>query len=298
MSQTHSPGPARVPASLDWQDYPLPAKGPPGRIAVQVARGVKSRALRASRDLLVALPPSYTAEARSYPVLYMQDGQNLFDPATSHAGDWRLPATLDALAGRGVEAIVVGIPNGGRRRSYEYSPFRDTIHGGGGGGDRYLAFLVETVKPLVDRSFRTLPDRAHTVIAGSSLGGLISLYALWRHAEVFGAAGVLSPALWFADRAMLRYAERTAPRVPGRIYLDVGTGEGKEAVADARALREILTRPGFARCTELAWVEDEGGGHDEAAWGRRFREAMPFLLGTRELGSWGAGGTSPSSLVP
>ena len=271
---------------------------PPGRTTLQVARGVASRTLRTSRDLLVALPPSYTAEARSYPVLYMQDGQNLFDPATSHAGDWGLPATLDALADRGVEAIVVGIPNAGRRRSYEYSPFRDTIHGGGGGGDRYLAFLVETVKRLVDRSFRTLPDRAHTVIAGSSLGGLISLYALWRHAEVFGAAGVLSPALWFADRAMLRYAERTAPRVPGRIYLDVGTGEGEEAVADARALHEILTRPGFARCTELAWVEDEGGGHDEAAWGRRFGAAMPFLVGAGEPGSWGAGGTASSSLAP
>jgi predicted alpha/beta superfamily hydrolase len=260
----------------------MPGPGAPGRIALRVARGVTSRELRTTRDLVVALPPSYATGARSYPVLYMQDGQNLFDPATSHAGDWGLPATLEALADRGVEAIAVGIPNAGRRRSYEYSPFRDTIHGGGGGGDRYLAFLVQTVKPLVDRSFRTLPERAHTVIAGSSLGGLISLYALWRHAEVFGAAGVLSPALWFADRAMLRYAERTAPRLPGRIYLDVGTAEGEEAVADARALREILTRPGFARCSQLSWVEDEGAGHDEAAWGVRFREAMPFLLGGSE----------------
>lgn len=292
----------RETATVEWQDHPLPASGPPTRITVQVARGVASRELRTARDLLVALPPSYTAGSRHYPVLYMQDGQNLFDPATSHAGDWGLPATLDALADQGVEAIVVGIPNAGPRRSYEYSPFRDTIHGGGGGGDRYLAFLVKTVKPLVDRAFRTLPERAHTVIAGSSLGGLISLYALWPHAEVFGAAGVLSPALWFADRAMLRFAERTAPRLPGRIYLDVGTGEGEEAVADAGALREILTRPGFARCTDLAWVEEEGGGHDEVAWGKRFRAAMPFLLGARELGSWGASATAspkdPSSLAP
>lgn len=272
----------REPAEVEWQDHPLPAGAPPVRVGLRVARGVASRELRTSRDLVAALPPSYAAGDRRYPVLYMQDGQNLFDPATSHAADWGLPATLDALADRGVEAIVVGIPNAGRRRSYEYSPFRDTIHGGGGGGDRYLAFLMRTVKPLVDRSFRTLPERAHTVIAGSSLGGLISLYALWRHAEVFGAAGVLSPALWFADRAMLRYAERTAPRLPGRIYLDVGTGEGEEAVTDARALREILTRPGFARCTELAWVEEEGGGHDEGAWGRRFSHALPFLLGSSE----------------
>ncbi len=278
MRQTQPP----TPASHEWSDYPTSGPAAVGRIALRVARGVTSRELRTTRDLVVALPPSYATGSRRYPVLYMQDGQNLFDPGTSHAGDWGLPAALDALADRGVEALVVGIPNSGRRRSYEYSPFRDAIHGGGGGGDRYLGFLVQTVKPLIDRSFRTLPERARTVIAGSSLGGLISLYALWRHAEVFGAAGVLSPALWFADRAMLRYAERTAPRLPGRIYLDVGTAEGEEAVADARALREILTRPGFARCIELAWVEEEGAGHDEAAWGRRFREAMPFLLGGSE----------------
>ena len=280
-----STGKSREQARVEWRDYPLPGSARPGRIAVRVARGVASPELRTSRDLLVALPPSYTAEGRRYPVLYMQDGQNLFDPATSHAGDWGLPASLDLLADRGVEAIVVGIPNAGRRRSYEYSPFRDTIHGGGGGGDRYLAFLVETVKRLVDRSFRTLPDRAHTVIAGSSLGGLISLYALWRHADVFGAAGVLSPALWFADRAMLRYAGRTAARVPGRIHLDVGTGEGAEAVADARALRDILVAAGYVPGRDLSYVEEEGGGHDEAAWGRRFLTAMPFLLGTTEPGS-------------
>src|ERR1043166_3293200 len=178
-----STGKSREQARVEWRDYPLPGSARPGRIAVRVARGVASPELRTSRDLLVALPPSYTAEGRRYPVLYMQDGQNLFDPATSHAGDWGLPARLDRLAGRGVEAVVVGVPHGGRGRRYEYSPFRDPVQGGGG-GDRYLAFLAGTVKPLVDASFRTLPGRGHTIIAGSSLGGLISLYALWRHAEV------------------------------------------------------------------------------------------------------------------
>src|SRR6266545_3726756 len=161
MRQTQPP----TPASHEWSDYPTSGPAASGRIALRVARGVTSRELRTTRDLVVALPPSYASGGRRYPVLYMQDGQNLFDPATSHAGDWGLPAALDALADQGLEAIVVGIPNAGRRRSYEYSPFRDTIHGGGGGGDRYLAFLVQAVKPLVDRSFRTLPERAHTVIA-------------------------------------------------------------------------------------------------------------------------------------
>src|ERR1043166_865729 len=268
---------------VEWREYPLPENGRPGpsRVTLRAARDVWSATLQNARDLLVALPPSYHEGARLSPVLYMQDGQNLFDPATSHAGDWGLPARLDRLADRGVEAIVVGIPNAGRGRRYEYSPFRDPVQGGGG-GDSYLAFLAGTVKPLVDASFRTLPDRGHTIIAGSSLGGLISLYALWRHAAVFGAAGVLSPALWFAGRAVLGYVERTAPRTAGRVYLDVGAGEGDGALADARALRAILAGAGEAERGELCYLEDPSGEHHETDWGRRFGDAVPFLLGSSE----------------
>src|SRR5207248_11162023 len=176
----------------------------PGQPTLGVRRRAGSPQLRNRRDLLIALPTGYQASTAAYPVVYMQDGQNLFDPAASFAGDWGLRATLADLARKGLEAIVVGIPHMGKRRPFEYSPFVDPVNGGGG-GERYLAFVVETVKPLVDRAFRTLPDRGHTVIAGSSLGGLISLYALFRYPDCFGAAGVLSPALWFADGAVLRY---------------------------------------------------------------------------------------------
>src|ERR1051326_9623902 len=117
-----STGKTREPARVEWRYYPLPGSARPGRIAVRVARGVASPELRTSRDLLVALPPSYTAEGRRYPVLYMQDGQNLFDPATSHAGDWGLPASLDSLGDRGVEASVGGVPNPGRRRRHGHRP--------------------------------------------------------------------------------------------------------------------------------------------------------------------------------
>src|SRR5437879_3681147 len=158
------------------------------------------------RNLLVYTPASYARGDARYPVVYMQDGQNLFDPATSFEGDWGIRATLADLAQTGLEAIVVGIPHQGKRRPFEYSPFVDPVNGGGG-GEQYLAFVVETVKPLVDRGFRTLRNRGQTVIAGSSLGGLISLYAFFRHPDVFGAAGVLSPALWFAGGAILRYIE-------------------------------------------------------------------------------------------
>jgi predicted alpha/beta superfamily hydrolase len=254
-----------------WRSYPLPGTGAPGSISLQVTT-------LPHRDLLVALPPGYERASRRYPVVYLQDGQNLFDPATSFAHDWRLVATLNQLAGEGTEAIVVGIPNRGRRRRAEYSPFRDLLHGGGG-GDRYLAFVVETVKPLVDAAFRTLAGRSHTVIGGASLGGVISLYALYRHAGIFGAASVQSPALWFARRALLRFVARQPRPADSRIHLDSGTAEGTETLQDARELRELLLHAGYAEGRDLSYVEEEGGGHDELVWGRRFRDALPFLLG-------------------
>ena len=266
---------------IEWNEYPLTGTGKPGQATLKVYSDILSPQLRNYRDILVALPPGYREGTDSHPVIYFQDGQNLFDPATSYAGDWGLVETLNGLSANPLQPILVSIPNMGRRRRYEYSPFRDIIHGGGG-GDRYLAFLVETVKPLVDASFRTRSERQHSVIAGSSLGGLISLYGLFRYADVFGAAGVQSPALWFADGAMLRFVEEMAGLAVGRVHLDVGTEEGDEALLDVRALKRLLEAGGHRLGADLSYVEEEGADHDEAAWGRRFREAMPFLLGTAE----------------
>jgi predicted alpha/beta superfamily hydrolase len=266
---------------IPWSEYPLTGTGSPGQAVLRVYPDILSPQLRNYRDILVALPPGYQEGGAGHPVIYLQDGQNLFDPRTSYAGDWGLVETLNGLGSGDPQPILVGIPNMGRRRRYEYSPFRDIIHGGGG-GDRYLAFLVETVKPLVDASFRTRPERPHTVIAGSSLGGLISLYGLFRYAEVFGAAGVQSPALWFADGAVLRFVAEMAGMAVGRMHLDVGTEEGDEALLDVRALRDLLLLGGHRLGADLCYVEEEGADHDEAAWGRRFRSAIPFLLGTRE----------------
>jgi predicted alpha/beta superfamily hydrolase len=265
---------------IESGEYPLAGTGDPGQVAIRVVREVLSPQLRNYRDLLVALPPGYSETEIAHPVIYMQDGQNLFDPATSYAGDWGLVDTLGETALDGVPPIVVGIPNIGRRRRYEYGPFRDIIHGGGG-GDRYLAFVAETVKPLVDASFRTRPERSHTVIAGSSLGGLISLYGLYRYADVFGAAGVLSPALWFAGGAILRFVEELADLSVGRIHLDVGTGEGRGSLFDVRRLRDLLLAAGHIQGRDFSYVEEEGAEHDEEAWGRRFRDAMPFLIGSQ-----------------
>jgi len=266
---------------IEWGEYPLAGTGEPGQVAIRVMRDVLSPQLRNYRDLLVALPPGYPETGTVHPVIYMQDGQNLFDPATSYAGDWGLVDALQESDAGGTVPILVGIPNTGRRRGYEYGPFRDIIHGGGG-GDRYLAFVVETVKPLVDASFRTRPERPHTVIAGSSLGGLISLYGLYRYADVFGGAGVLSPALWFADGAMFRFVGELADLSVGRIHLDIGTEEGEDALYDVRRLRASLIAAGHVEGRDLSYVEEEGGEHDEEAWGRRFRDALPFLSGSSE----------------
>jgi predicted alpha/beta superfamily hydrolase len=172
----------------------------------------------------------------------------------------------------------VGIPNAGPERLNEYSPFPDAKHEVEGRGDAYLDFVVHTLKPMIDRDFRTLADRASTGIAGSSMGGLVSLYAFFRNAETFGFAGVMSPALWFADAAILPYVQ-AAPNVGGRVYVDVGTREGRETLSNVRKLRDILVAKGYRKGVDFLYVVEMGGTHSEAAWARRLRKELDFLLG-------------------
>jgi predicted alpha/beta superfamily hydrolase len=239
--------------------------------------GVWSPELRNRRRIDVYLPASYApGSRRRYPVIYMLDGQNLSDPARAFAGTWELPRAMDALASDGLEFIVVGIDNGGDARLAEYSPWSDARHGGGQ-GTTFLRFLVDRLKPRLDRRFRTRPDAASTGIVGSSMGGLLSFYAFFRHRRVFGFAGALSPALWFGDRRVFEYVERgTMPR--GRLYLDVGTAEGAEALRDVRRMRRVLLAKSPARGT-LRYVEAEGHPHAEWAWAARLPDALRFLLG-------------------
>lgn len=238
--------------------------------------GVESHELGNRRDLLVHLPASYSQSERRYPVIYMQDGQNLFDPATSFAGDWGLVDGLATLPRRTPDPIVVAIPNAGTERIREYSPFLDP-KAGGGEGERYLDFLLGTVKPLIDRRFRTQAEPGTTGIAGSSLGGLISLYGYFRRPGAFGFVASLSPSLWFAHKAIFPIVE-ASPYIPGRIYLDTGTEEGTESLLNARLMRDLLHKKGYREGISLRWIEESGAGHQEAAWGRRFKAALPFLL--------------------
>ncbi len=252
-----------------------------------VLPGMHSPELGNSRDILVYLPPSYEGTPeRRYPVLYMHDGQNLFDASTSFSGEWGVDETMQEASGAGIEAIVVGIPNLGEQRVAEYSPFVDPEYGGGD-GDAYLAFIVGTLKQRVDADFRTLPGREHTGIFGSSMGGLISLYGFFRHPEVFSFVGAMSPAFWFADRAIFDFVRR-APFNLGRIYLDVGTDEGMHTVRNTRRMRTLLHSRGYDAGHQLLYVEDRGADHSERAWRRRLGRSLHFLL--RPLTAGGARG--------
>jgi predicted alpha/beta superfamily hydrolase len=252
--------------------------------------------LRNRRTVDVYLPRSY-ASGRRYPVVYMHDGQNLSDPATAFAGTWDLDGALDRLSSAGLEAIVVGVHNTGDARLGEYSPFPDRRHGGGE-ADAYLEFLTATLKPRIDRVFRTRVARDETAILGSSMGGLVSLYAYFRFPSFFGRAGAMSPSIWFGQGAILDFIH-DARMSRGRLYLDVGTGEGAGTVRDARRLGRLLVRKGFRRHSRslrsgegrrspergggapamtLRYVEDAGARHTEAAWAWRLEGALEFLL--------------------
>jgi predicted alpha/beta superfamily hydrolase len=239
--------------------------------------GVASRQLRNRRDIDVYLPSSYDGGSRRYPVVYMQDGQNLSDPAQAFAGNtWQLPDALRALAENGIEPIVVGVHTTEARLA-EYSPFRDAKHGGGS-ADAYLKFLVTAVKPRVDRLFRTRRKASQTAIVGSSRGGLVSLYAWFARPEVFGLAAAMSPSLWFGRDMLHGYIKSArAPRA-GRLYLDVGTAEGVGTLKDARLMRALLETKGVAPDERLRYLEDRGGRHEESAWARRIAGALEYLF--------------------
>jgi enterochelin esterase-like enzyme len=269
------------------------------------------------RTVRVYLPPGYASSSSAFPVLYLQDAQQLFAPGWF--GDWRVDETVDSLvaAGRSRGLIVVGIDNGARRWD-EYSPWvnhrmRDWIDSAwakpveGGEGDAYLGFVASRLKPMIDGRYRTLPDREHTGIGGSSMGGLISLYAGLAHADIFSRVMAMSSAIWFADDSgawlarnklladiRARSAAGSLPR-DVRFYLDVGTAErsrdvepnvidgahqpvsyprayldGTQAVASA-------LKAGGVPDSNLKLVVGEGAGHNEKAWASRLPGALLWL---------------------
>lgn len=277
---------------VDWQPY-LQDKDPFHHSVVgdlRITPWIYSPQLNNHRDLFVHLPPSYQQGEQRYPVLYMQDGQNLFDRAISYSGEWEVDETMLALERvLRMEAIIVGIPNAGADRINEYSPFIDPEYGGGR-GDAYLDFLVHTVKPIIDADFRTLPHRAATGIGGSSMGGLISIYGYLTHPDTFGICASMSGAYWFADKAIIDFTARNEPPPPGRVYLDSGTGEKTEPEGstlrglarcfcdDVQAVQAILVGKGYRDDDDIKYVQEINGLHSETVWARRLPLALRFLM--------------------
>lgn len=245
--------------------------------------GFQSAHLTDPRDLVVYVPPAYEQDsARRYPVLYLHDGQNLFEGATAFVKgqDWHVNDTAEELIKAGViePLIIVGVYNTGTRRLDEYTPTRDRRKGAGGDAGRYGLMLTEELKPFIDRTYRTLPDSANTGLGGSSLGGLVTLYLGLQRPGVYGKLAVLSPSIWWDNRVILNLVRMTDPKPRLRIWLDIGTGEGGRHVRDARAVRDELVRAGWVLGSDLVYAEIPGAGHNEAAWAARVGPFLQFLF--------------------
>jgi predicted alpha/beta superfamily hydrolase len=251
----------------------------PGRL--EHIRGFESKILGNQRDITVYLPPGYDdRDGRRYPVLYMHDGQNLFEAHRSFipGQHWRLAETADESIGnrRAAPMIIVGIDNTGAARIDEYTPTRDEQRNAGGRAADHARMLFEELKPEIDKRYRTLPDRENTAIGGSSLGGLVSLWLATKYPHHFSRAAVMSPSVWWNGRAVLRDVEAFDGSRP-RIWLDIGGREGLEALEDARALRERLRAKGWSD-EELKYFEDRRADHSERAWAQRGGTMLEFLF--------------------
>ncbi|OAA31093.1 hypothetical protein AT15_08950 [Kosmotoga arenicorallina S304] len=238
--------------------------------------------LNNKRNIIVYLPPSYKNDLQKrYPVLYMHDGQNLFDAVTSFVGEWEADETAEKLikSGEIKEIIIVGIYNKGDQRLTEYSPWPFSSDGytSEGKGDLYVDFIINSLKPYIDGHFRTLPDRESTAIAGSSMGGLISLYAAFKKPEIFGMVGAMSSSFWVSNGKIFDFVENAGVRNL-RIYIDMGTGEGAQALKDTIKMVSLLKSIGYTDDT-LLYVEDKGALHNEQFWAKRFPEMLKFFFG-------------------
>lgn len=247
---------------------------------------VESRYVPHVHDIVVCVPPEYEHEPnRRYPVLYLHDGQNVFDdfPMSPFGVQWGVDTTARALIHAGVvePIILVAIGNAGRDRIDEYTPTRDNAHDAGGMADRYGQMLVYEIKPFIDQHYRTRSSAQDTGLAGSSLGGLLTLHLGLTHPSVFGKLGLLSPSVWWDDRWIVRQLQADQSRKSlVSIWLDVGTGESR-MLKGTRLLHRMLLRKGWVTGEDLYYMEADGALHDERAWGERTGLFLKFLFPAR-----------------
>lgn len=225
------------------------------------------------RRIWIYLPKNYGHSQKRYPVVYMHDGQNLFDDITSFSGEWGVDEAMDTLGNIHRESIVVGIDNGGDKRLNEYCPY-DMEKYGKGEGDKYVDFLVKTLRPYIDQHYRTTKKNSDNYIAGSSMGGLISMYAILKYPDKFGGAGVFSPAFWIAP-AIKDDVAKHGSKVKGKIYFYAGKQESEHMVPDMLAVFEAMHKVSKAKMEIV--IRDEGK-HDESTWRREFPLFYKWLV--------------------
>jgi len=231
--------------------------------------------LNRHRRIWIYLPPNYKVTSESYPVLYMHDGQNLFDESTSYAGEWEVDETLNELfKEKNLSIIVIGIDNGETNRLGEYSPWKHPTYGGGE-GDAYLEFIVKNLKPYIDSHYRTLIDKDNTAMMGSSMGGLISHYAGLKYPNVFGKIGVFSPSFWFSSNSF-EYASVNSNIKNSKMYFLVGGKEGPTVVADVEKMIATMSSNGFEIDNIYKKIVPQGE-HNEDFWKLEFKEAIDWL---------------------
>jgi predicted alpha/beta superfamily hydrolase len=231
-----------------------------------------------SRTLILYLPPSYNENPlKRYPVIYMHDGQNLFQASTSAFGtEWQVDENINSAVagGRMDEVIGVGVSNTSNR-IWEYTPCCDASFGGGG-ADVYERFLIDTVKPFIDQNFRTLPSKEHTAIMGSSLGGLVSFYIARRNPAVFSKAGCMSSSFWWNNEALTGVVQQSTAHVPVKFYLDAGTSN--DGLTETTRMDNALLADGYVQGQDLNFFIAQGGSHNEASWAARVAIPLQWLF--------------------
>lgn len=234
--------------------------------------------LETQKKIWVYLPKNYEKSQKAYSVIYMHDAQNLFDATTSYVGEWKIDEYLDSIAED--KTIIIGVEHGNEKRIEELTPYPNEKYGGGK-GDLYLEFIIKTLKPHIDSKFRTLTDAKHTSIMGSSLGGLISFYAIIKYPEVFQNAGVFSPSFWI-NRDIFKLVETTEIPETSRFYFIVGSEEGDDdMVKDQEKMVSLLQRKGV-KPENIVDKVVEGGKHSETYWSEYFPDAYQWLIMNNE----------------
>ncbi len=229
--------------------------------------------LSTQKTVWVYLPKTYQKHTKDYPVIYMFDAQNLFDAETSYVGEWKIDEYMDTLS-KG-ESIVIAIEHGNEKRIEELTPYTHESYGGGKGKD-FLEFIVHTLKPHVDQTYRTKPDASSTTIIGSSLGGLMAFYAAITYSDTFGQAGVFSPAFWI-NPEIYELAENASIPKTSRFYFLVGTNEGESMVPNQERMVKLLQNKGVSNSQIKNYII-EGGQHNEAFWSEHFPDAYQWLI--------------------